>query len=142
MPLLLPDPTTALGRSVALAVLNSHRPPGFESWLSLPLQILCHFRLPLKQVAFFSIIVLVVLVQYLQPPRLLLEPIITDRRHPFSKVCLNHQILRQPLPICSRSKMGLVEDARTVAAEFDYSVEDVNKGVKAFIRQMGQYSKT
>ena len=37
--------------------------------------------------------------------------------------------------------MGLVEDARTVAAEFDYSVEDVNKGVKAFIRQMGQYSK-
>lgn len=37
--------------------------------------------------------------------------------------------------------MGLVDGARTLAAEFDYSVEDVNKGVEAFIRQMGQYLK-
>ncbi|KAL8882756.1 MAG: hypothetical protein Q9192_007526 [Flavoplaca navasiana] len=34
--------------------------------------------------------------------------------------------------------MGLADDARTVAAEFDYSVEDVNRGVKAFIRQMDE----
>ena len=37
--------------------------------------------------------------------------------------------------------MGLLDDARRVAAEFEYSANDVNKGVKEFIRQMGQYSE-
>ncbi|KAL8919217.1 MAG: hypothetical protein Q9172_005090 [Xanthocarpia lactea] len=34
--------------------------------------------------------------------------------------------------------MGLIDDARRVAAEFEYSAEDVNKGVKEFIRQMDE----
>ncbi|KAI4114476.1 MAG: hypothetical protein LQ338_007999 [Usnochroma carphineum] len=34
--------------------------------------------------------------------------------------------------------MGLIEDARKVAQEFEYSSEDVNKGVKEFIRQMDE----
>ncbi|KAL8998772.1 MAG: hypothetical protein Q9169_002222 [Polycauliona sp. 2 TL-2023] len=34
--------------------------------------------------------------------------------------------------------MGLVDDARRVASEFEYSAEDVNKGVKEFIRQMDE----
>lgn len=38
--------------------------------------------------------------------------------------------------------MGLLEEAQRVAAEFEYSAEDVNKGVKEFIRQMGKDRKT
>ena len=34
--------------------------------------------------------------------------------------------------------MSLHEQARRVAAEFEYSPEDINKGVKEFIRQMGE----
>ncbi|KAL8751655.1 MAG: hypothetical protein Q9184_006002, partial [Pyrenodesmia sp. 2 TL-2023] len=34
--------------------------------------------------------------------------------------------------------MGLIEDARKVAAEFEYSSGEVNKGVKEFIRQMDE----
>ncbi|KAL8648935.1 MAG: hypothetical protein Q9210_004699 [Variospora velana] len=34
--------------------------------------------------------------------------------------------------------MGLIEDARNVAREFELSSEDVNKGVKEFIRQMDE----
>ena len=32
--------------------------------------------------------------------------------------------------------MGLAQEASRVAKEFEYSAEDVNKGVKEFIRQM------
>lgn len=32
--------------------------------------------------------------------------------------------------------MGLAQEASRVAQEFDYSAEDVNKGVKEFIREM------
>ncbi|KAL8661099.1 MAG: hypothetical protein Q9202_005913 [Teloschistes flavicans] len=34
--------------------------------------------------------------------------------------------------------MGLIEDARRVAAEFEYPPDEVNRGVKAFIRQMDE----
>ncbi|KAL8729209.1 MAG: hypothetical protein Q9181_005071 [Wetmoreana brouardii] len=34
--------------------------------------------------------------------------------------------------------MGLIDDARRVAGEFEYSADDVNKGVKEFIRQMDE----
>ncbi|KAL8723595.1 MAG: hypothetical protein Q9225_000137 [Loekoesia sp. 1 TL-2023] len=34
--------------------------------------------------------------------------------------------------------MGLIEDARKVAAEFEYSAENVNQGVKEFVRQMDE----
>jgi len=32
--------------------------------------------------------------------------------------------------------MGLAEEAKRIAEEFEYSNQDVNKGVKAFIDQM------
>ena len=35
------------------------------------------------------------------------------------------------------NKMSLLEEARRVAGEFEYTAEDVNRGVKAFISQMG-----
>lgn len=36
--------------------------------------------------------------------------------------------------------MSLLEEARKVAAEFDYPAEEVNKGVKEFIREMSSYT--
>ena len=33
--------------------------------------------------------------------------------------------------------MSLLEEAKRMAAEFEYSAEDVQKGVKEFIREMG-----
>jgi len=35
--------------------------------------------------------------------------------------------------------MSLADSARKVAAEFEYSAEDVNKGVKQFLKQMGMF---
>ena len=35
--------------------------------------------------------------------------------------------------------MTLLDEAKKVAAEFEYTAEDVNQGVKAFISQMGAY---
>jgi len=34
--------------------------------------------------------------------------------------------------------MALLQAARAVVKEFDYSAEDVRRGVKEFIRQMGE----
>lgn len=35
--------------------------------------------------------------------------------------------------------MSLIEEAKKVAAEFDYPEAEVNKGVKEFVRQMRAY---
>jgi len=35
--------------------------------------------------------------------------------------------------------MSLIEEAKKVAAEFEYPGAEVNKGVREFIRQMGEY---
>jgi len=34
--------------------------------------------------------------------------------------------------------MGLAEEAQRIAAEFEYSNQDVNNGVKAFVAQMSK----
>ena len=36
--------------------------------------------------------------------------------------------------------MALLEEAKSVAGQFDYPPEELNKGVKAFIQQMGGLS--
>jgi hypothetical protein len=53
------------------------------------------------------------------------------------KVCYSKSIFDPELP-CSRApaNMALLEEAKRVAAEFEYPPEEVNKGVKEFIRQM------
>jgi hexokinase len=38
-------------------------------------------------------------------------------------------------------KMGLLEEAKKVAAEFEYPPEAVNAGVKEFLREMGEHVK-
>ncbi len=35
--------------------------------------------------------------------------------------------------------MSLIDEAEKVAAEFEYSATEVNRGVKEFIKQMGEY---
>jgi hexokinase len=35
--------------------------------------------------------------------------------------------------------MSLLDEARRVAAEFEYSVDDLKKGVKEFVREMGWF---
>ena len=46
------------------------------------------------------------------------------------------------LPILlSIARMSLLQRAKQIAAEFDYTPEDVRKAVKEFIRQMGWCSK-
>jgi len=55
-------------------------------------------------------------------------------------VCPNTHIFDEPLPFSRPNKMSLLEEAKKVAAEFKYPPEEVNKGVKEFIRQMSSYS--
>lgn len=35
--------------------------------------------------------------------------------------------------------MALAAETKSIVAQFDYSDEDVNKGVQEFLRQMGEY---
>ncbi len=43
-------------------------------------------------------------------------------------------------PVFSQAhRMALLQEAKRVAADFEYSPDDVRKGVKEFIRQMGPY---
>lgn len=51
-------------------------------------------------------------------------------------MCENLNIFAAPLPVSRPYRMALLEDARRVAQEFDYTAAEVNKGVKEFIREM------
>ena len=53
--------------------------------------------------------------------------------------CTNTPIFQSPLPVSGPAKMALLDAARKVAAEFEYSPEDVNRGVKAFLDQMSRH---
>jgi len=37
--------------------------------------------------------------------------------------------------------MSLQASAKKIAAEFEYSAEDVQKGVKQFLKQMGEFKR-
>lgn len=61
------------------------------------------------------------------------EPLTSPRID--SLPCANPQAFLDQLPIC---KMSVVlQAAKSVAAEFEYGTEALNKGVKEFIREMG-----
>lgn len=51
-------------------------------------------------------------------------------------VCRDQNLLLEPLPVSRPHKMALLEEANRVAAEFEYSPENLNNGVRAFISQM------
>lgn len=139
--------------SAALAFLNSHFPPGLDSWSSVPLapsstdyqlssKLSRQFRVTFTQAFSLAVLAIAVLVQLLRPSSFILQSTPLVSHPPTFSSCPNTNPLREALPICTRSKMGLIEDARRVAAEFEYPPDEVNRGVKAFIRQMGQYDRT
>lgn len=55
-------------------------------------------------------------------------------------ICREEDIFSTPLPISRPHKMALLEEAKRVAGQFEYPPEELNKGVKAFIQQMGGLS--
>ena len=55
-------------------------------------------------------------------------------------ICQEEDLFSTPLPISRPYKMALLEEAKRVAGQFDYPAEELNKGVKAFIQQMGGLS--
>ena len=89
------------------------------------------------------VILLVFLVfQYFpSPPYIHLRP--TQRfkfafdDRPVAPVCRNTHLPHQDLHSLF-SKMALQTEAQRIAAEFDYPAEDVNKGVKEFIKEMSE----
>lgn len=55
-------------------------------------------------------------------------------------ICREEDLFSTLLPISRPHKMALLEEAKRVAGQFDYPAEELNKGVKAFIQQMGGLS--
>lgn len=61
---------------------------------------------------------------------------------PSAQLALDSPVCENPLPFptaapTSRPSMAMVEETKRIVAQFDYTDEDVNKGVKEFLRQMG-----
>lgn len=54
-----------------------------------------------------------------------------------TSVCPNLQLFPTQPPFSKSYRMALLQEAKRVGAEFEYSPDDVRKGVKEFIRQMG-----
>ncbi|KAL8638333.1 MAG: hypothetical protein Q9228_004510 [Teloschistes exilis] len=135
--------------SAALAFLSSHLPPGLDSWSSVPLaqsstdhqlssKLSRKSRVTFTQAFSLVILAIAVLVQLLRPSTFLLQSTTPVSHRPTFSTCPNSNPLREALPICTRSKMGLIEDAKRVATEFEYPPDEVNRGVRAFIRQMDE----
>jgi hypothetical protein len=64
------------------------------------------------------------------PPVKLVDELICESPHPFPT---------EP-PVSRPYKMSLIEEAKRVAAEFEYTDDQVRKGVKHFIYQMSMSS--
>jgi hexokinase len=110
------------------------------------------------------LVLLVLVVQLLVAPHLphdILRFFFTTKQqwHPRSPApSLHEPILYKAPPVCSKPaqkvdfagtfntntarSMALAEQAKRVAAEFDFAPDAVNKAVKEFIREMGVLDKT
>lgn len=99
-------------------------------------------RLTKAQVLSFIVLVVVLLIQFLRPSHVLVQQSdwwsqnSSDNIHP-APTCKNINIFEDSQPISRSFKMTLLDEAKRVAAEFEYPAEEVNKGVKEFIKQMG-----
>lgn len=96
-------------------------------------------RFTTTQLVSFGVLFVVLVVQFvLFSPRLVFsEPKQEKSRLRLETACRNPHIFAEPLPVSRPHRMSLLEDVRRVAKEFEYPTEEVNKGVKEFIRQMG-----
>ena len=51
--------------------------------------------------------------------------------------CPNENVLQESQPVSRPEKMALEEAAHRIAAEFDYPKDEVTRGVKEFLEEMG-----
>lgn len=139
-----------------LAYLRSHIPPIFETSSSVPLLYSsADFKISSKlsrrstftpaQLLSFAVLLVLIALQLLTPPSTLPRRFPEDRsphrapsRCQSPPLCDKFSILSEPLPVSRPYKMSVLEEAKRVAAEFEYSSEDLNRGVKAFIAQLDE----
>ena len=147
-----PLPHHSPRRTAAVAPPRSHLPPVFEtpstvltaypSDLQLPSKLSHHSRLSLTHLFSFFVVLLIFTIQVFKTPfELSTEPSRSSYyRGAFDAIpqsmCRKVNLFQESLPVSRPYKMSLLEEAKRVAAEFDYSKEDLNEGVKAFISQV------
>ena len=101
-------------------------------------------RLSSAQLVSIFVVLVVLLLQFYSAPTLVTlhfgpttphssssSPLISPQR-----TCINSNVFFDSLPYSRPYKMSLKQEAQRVAAEFDYTPDDVRRGVKAFIEQM------
>ena len=92
----------------------------------------------------FIVLLVVIVVQLLRPQTVVYSPRLSPTHttwvapelDPFG-FCLRTDISPTKQPTSPARKMSLAEEARRIAAEFDYPAVEVNKAVAEFQRQMG-----
>ena len=139
-----------------MAYPRSHIPPIFETSSSLPIvypstDFKLSPKLPCRpyftRTQLLSVVLLLVLaIQVFKSPTTIFE-VPSERayiRHGALKapalICREEDLFTTPLPVSRPHKMALLKEAKSVAEQFDYPPEELNKGVKAFIQQMGRLS--
>ena len=141
-------------QTAAVAPPRSHIPPVFETSSSLPI---VHSSADIKfspkrlrrpyftppQLLSFVVLLLVLVTQLFKPPTTLFEES-SEKFYPVQElvqeaapVCRAQNLFSAPLLTSRPHKMALLEEAKRMAREFDYPSDELNRGVKAFIEQMG-----
>lgn len=64
------------------------------------------------------------------PPAVIVESAVCESLHPFETA--------PPISLAPVMATSLVEETRRIVAQFDYTDDDVNKGVQEFLRQMNE----
>lgn len=123
-------------------MISSVPPPNPTAGLKLSLRSFIGTRLTKAQVLSLIVLVVVLLIQFLRPSLVLVQQSdwwsqnSSDNIYP-APTCKNINIFEDSQPVSRSFKMTLLDEAKRVAAEFEYPAEEVNKGVKEFIKQMG-----
>lgn len=99
-------------------------------------------RFTAAQLLSFAVLLVVFAIQVFRSPTVVLEcsfgvSHFGEKAQP-PLVCRESNLFEAPLPVTRPHKMSLLEEAKRVAAEFEYPAEDLNRGVKAFIEQMDE----
>jgi len=144
--------------TATLAPLRSHVPPflQFSSFVpiaysspdySIPSTLSRRTRFSPAQLLSFLVVVVVFAVQVFRSPTDTITRPFESTSYTESQPALPPPVCRdripflEPLPVSRANEMSLLEEAKRVAAEFEYSSEDLNKGVKAFISQMRRWTR-
>lgn len=68
------------------------------------------------------------------PPAIIIEPAVCESPQPFAT--------SPPISIAPTMSNSLVEETKRIVAQFDYTDDDLNKGVQEFLRQMSTTNET